>query len=322
MTSTPTDTRTSVTHAMLIAALTALRHMMISGHVEIRDLWNDFGSGPGAVAGRAVAVDTAGHPAAREALLAGMTEVVGPYEWKGSHNSYRDWRGYLMLMPILVTERIDRPDPAPAAAFACADHPDFVPDSLFHLRQHIEEEHAEEIAEADTWGPALADSLAGIAPPYIADADPRPLLDLVLDERFGPARGPVAPIEIIGEPGQSVENLAARFGNIQGLVVIPGDPVDDGSVEAAYSRYARARALHWFGDKHYPTIIDAREAVKYWAGCDMLTDRDRELVATALVDPTLIPEPPRIETGTDRRRFLLLPGLRRRRAADASEVAF
>lgn len=351
MTSTPmpTDTPQSVTHAMIIAALAALRHMMISGHVEIRDLWHDFGSGPGGITGRAVAVSTTGNPAARDALLCGMTDVEPPYEWQGSHNRYRDWRGYLLLMPVLVSERIDRVMPDTAAELPeqvdrpmCFGVPEGYRSTCLRPAPHGPHPFDEpepvpvpegsalvdraiaavvDAAQADPECTCWATSPNGCPEHYIRDADPRPLLELVLDERFGAARGPVAPIEIVGEPGQSVEQLAERFATVQGLIVVPGrEPADDGSIESAWSRYARARAFHHFGTRRFPTIAAAQDAVKYWGGFDMLTPDDREIVAVHLVDPAHIDEP-RVQTGTSRRRFAILAPMRRRRPGDASEVA-
>lgn len=321
---------TSLNHGMIAAALAALRDLLLGGYVKLADGWQDLSEGRSFA--RVVEVQCFGHPAARDAILDAMTDIEGPSEWSGNHYAYRDWRGTLMTMPILLTERIETsrvpapqspadppvevppvafpPPPAGAdrTAYACADHPDFVPDSLHHLREHIEQLHPEELAGAEgksvcaLCGDILDDDNCDdsdthecdpgpVARRYV-DADPRPLLDLVLDERFGPARGPVAPIEIVGEPGQSVDQLVERYSNVTGVVVVPGTPVsDDGSVEAAWSRYARARALHYFGDKRYPTLADAYEALKYWPGQDMLNETDRDLVAGALVDPPRVPEP-------------------------------
>lgn len=349
MTSTPlpTDTPPSVTHAMIAAALAALRHMLLAGHVEIRDLWNDFGSGPGAITGRVVAVSVSGHPAARDALLAGMTEREPAYEWEGSHDRYRDWRGYLLMMPVLVSERIERVMPDAAAELPesvdramCFGVPEGHSSTCPRPAPHGPHPHDEpapvpvpdgselvdraialvvDAAQADPDCTCWATSPNGCPVHYVQDADPRPLLELVLDERFGPARGPVAPIEVIGGPGESVEQLAGRF-DTSGLIVVPGNqPADGGTVEEAWSRYAKARAFHEFGARRFPTIEDARDAVKYWAGYDMLFPADREAVAAALVDPGLIPMPA-VQVGTDRRRF---PGLlpRRRNRKDDAEVA-
>lgn len=353
---------------MIAAALAALRHLLIGGHVEIRDLWHDFGTGPGGVSGRVVAVNVSNNPAAMTALLDGMTDIEGPNEWKGSHHSYRDYRGFLLMMPVLVTELIDRVVPDTAAELPEQDvtrplcfgvpegYPTNCPRPAPHGPHPVDEPYAPPLPD----GHAMMDRAIALVrehapevdpdprhPGYIADADPRPLLELVLDERFGPARGPVAPIEIVGEPGQSVEQLMQRFGTVNGLVVVPGnEPVDDdGSVEAAWSRYARARAAHYFGDRRFPTMADARDALRYWPGFDMMTPDDRELVAASLVDPSMpdpsrlladgpcvtdgsecpnhfgIVHPPSMEIGTDRRRFLVLPSKRRRRRGDASEVA-
>lgn len=294
---------TSLNHGMIAAALAALRDLLLGGYVKLADGWQDLSEGRSFA--RVVEVQCYGHPAARDAILGAMTDVEGPSEWSGNHYAYRDWRGVLMTMPILLTERIDRvieqtpppaevppvefpPPPAGAdrTAYACADHPDFVPDSLNHLREHLEQ-----LAHPSVEGPVEdpVDDPGPIARRYI-DADPRPLLDLVMDEHFGRARGPVAPIAMVGEPGQTVDQLVDRFSAVTGVPVVPGSDRQR-SIDEAWSNYARARALHYFGDKRYPTLADAREAVKYWPGYDMLFESDRDIVAGALVDPPRVPEP-------------------------------
>jgi hypothetical protein len=282
--------------------------MLILERIAIRDLWTDTGSGPGVTtAGRVVEVTVTGQPAARDALIAGMTEIEGPTEWQGNHYAYRDWRGYVLTMPVLVTERVNLA----------------MPDAIGELVEQVDQPMCYGVPEGyrsncrrpAPHGPHPIES------PGAPAADIRPVLELVLDERFGKARGPVAPIEVIGQPDQSVEELTARFANVAGVVIVPGEPVDDGSVDAAWSRYARRRAQHYFGAKRFSTIGDARDAVRYWPGWDVLTPDDREAVAASLVEPARLPMPA-VEHGTDRRRFLLLPSKRRRRASDANEVAF
>lgn len=271
---------TTVNHGMIAAALAALRDLLLGGYVRIADGWQDLGSGPGRSYGRTVEVQVFGHPAARDALLSGMTDLTGPDEWSGNNFTYRDWHGRLLTMPMLITERIEtaiphlEPEPvayppipadAPIVSYACADHPDFVPDSLHHLREHIEDWHPEELAGAhdvDLEPDPPADR------PYVRDTDPSPLLDLLLDERYGPDR-----TEVLVIPGAAVEHDSEQ------------------AIATAWSKYARARAHHYFGDKRYPTIEDAREALRYWPGVDMLNDTDRDLVVGQLVDPPRVPEP-------------------------------
>lgn len=364
MSTQTTSSPTSVTHGMIAAALAALRALLIAGHVTLRDLWTDTGSGPGGVAGRVVEVSIMNDPAALDALLSGMTQIEGPTEWTGTHYTYADYRGLLLTMPLLVTVRDDRTVPPPApelslcyglstlhghvlgtlgacpecnpanltaeeslagSGYSCADHPDFVPGSLAAMRDHVETLHVEPVDQPQPYGspgnPGLilchehnayctvdahapADDPGFLVRPYITGTDVRPLLDLALDERFGPARGPVAPIEVVGQPGQSVDQLVERFAGVQGIVIVPGrEPSDDGSVEAAWSRYARARAMHDFAGRFYPTLADAKAAVGYWPGFDMLLPGDLEIVAGALVSPPRTPEPPPVPARGIRRVF-------------------
>jgi hypothetical protein len=159
-----------------------------------------------------------------------------------------------------------------------------VPTGINDMSEHLWEHHSE-IAH-DNPRPAAEPRVR----PYITGADVRPLLELALDERFGPARGPVAPIEVVGQPGQSPDELVERFAGVQGIVIVPGQSQDD-SLEAVWSRYARARALHAFGSKRYPTLEDARKAITYWPGFDMLLPGDLEILAGALLSPPRTPEP-------------------------------
>lgn len=339
MSTQTTSSPTSVTHGMIAAALAALRALLIAGHVTLRDLWTDTGSGPGGVAGRVVEVSIMNDPAALDALLSGMTQIEGPTEWTGTHYTYADYRGLLLTMPLLVTVRDDRTVPPPApevslcyglstlnghvfgtlgacpecnpanltaeeslggSGYSCADHPDFVPGSLAAMRHHVETLHVEPVDQLHA--DPEPDDPGFLVRPYITGADVRPLLDLALDERFGPARGPVAPIEVVGQPGQSVDELVERFAGVQGIVIVPGrEPSDDGSVEAAWSRYARARAMHDFAGRFYPTLADAKAAVGYWPGFDMLLPGDLEIVAGALVSPPRTPEPPPARVNSIRR---------------------
>lgn len=332
-----TTTETRITNDRIAAALAAFRSLLIAGHVTIRDLWQDMGSGPGASMGRVVEVTIFGRPAARDMLLDGLTEVEGPSEIVGNYFVYREWRGRLLTMPLIVLERMgpasNPGEPESAEVSATGDRapaPEwprdrdgvvYDPDKPcdVHADQHLGKpcpDHEQRMARVRRhparmaahvvgWskgtnrGRDAARSMTWEPAPLPADADPKPLLDLLLDERFGADRGPAAPIEVIGD---DAEQLAAATGRI---VVVPG-PDAPPDVEATFARYARARALHYFGPKRFQTVDDAREAISYWPGRDMLRDEDVETVAGSLVDPPRVPEPAPIEAGRGRRLLRVL----------------
>lgn len=313
MTSTTTDVPQSVTHGAIAAALAALRDLLLGGRVIIADRWADTGSGPGVRTGRVLAIEVA-EPAQLDAILHGLTQLEGPVFWQGHHHAYRDWTGQLLTMPVVVTQRDDRTLPDATGELVeqverpvCYGAPDGFeadcrrpgPHALHPLDEPPAAEPPAAEPPADVPEPADPDACScwatspnGCPVHYIRDADPAPLRELVFQERYGQA-----PPVVRGQDRAAHEVL-----------------------EASYSRYAIARAVCEFGRRRFPTIEDARDAVRYWAGYDMLTAADREAVAEQLVDPRLIPAP--VQAGTDRRKFVLLPQLRRRRPADASEVAF
>jgi hypothetical protein len=354
-----------IDYGKVAAALAALRALLIAGHVIIRDLWHDAGSGPGADYGRVVEITIENQPAELDAILTGMTGRSEPNHWYGNHFHFNEWRGHLMTMPVLVIERIrlERPEPVGPAGSAhgapdlrtdddqaptvfpplpaggraaCADHPDFVPDTLHALKDHIEALHLDDPAAAvespvddpeaapmdacSCWATSRNgcpvhyirdDELPDptLVRPYISQVDPRPLLELALDERFGPARGPVAPIEVITGPEVPADQLVDQFARAQGVVVVPGrdlSPERQRRVESAFSEYARARAMHYFGSHRFPTMVAARKAVAYWPGAVMLDPENFDIVAGALLDPPRTPEPaPAAEPERSRRLFAL-----------------
>lgn len=118
--------------------------------------------------------------------------------------------------------------------------------------------------------------------------DHRPLLGLVVDERFGDLKQHI--IEVHGELGQTTEDLKAKYAGIPGVVVVPGnDKARDPKVIEAFRQYAIARALHDLAphaDRFWPSLAEALTAVNAWPGRDMLEDDWALDAARQLVDPS------------------------------------
>lgn len=173
----------SPTTEVVASALYLLQSWLTAGLVELGSRWLDTGSGPG-YEQSFVHVSVAGDQEGLATFLDGLTDRTGPEEWAGNHAVYRDWRGTLLTMPVLVTERLQwriTADAGPAYP-----GPRITPEEVeaalakFADRPPVEPE-----------------------PEPAGDPDRSPLLDLLVEERFGPV-----------EP-ESREDLEERYGTFQ-----------------------------------------------------------------------------------------------------------
>jgi hypothetical protein len=150
------------------------------------------------------------------------------------------------------------------------------------------------------------------------EVDLRPLLALVVDERFGDLESHF--IEVLGEPGQSTEDLAEKYRDVPGVVVVPGrDRAPDDQIRESWKRYAIARAIHYFESvrhgERFPTLADALTAVNLWPGRDMLEHDWALEAAQQLVDPSAADadrDPATADAARGRLRRLVPPALRGR----------
>lgn len=346
--------------ALIAQALTTLAHLYAHSKITITNLWTDTGTGPGVTSHEQLVVraDVTGRPIARDALLAGLAPITEPDTWTGAHGEYREWRGSLLTMRVIVTERVDvEPAAEPAqqaderptclgsradAVGACGEngphgeHPIGTRAPMDTPLPALEERPpmpaptdrtpAHRAARAASWTrgtragrtAARYQEPAGVAVVAEPEVDLRPLLGLVVDERFGDLKSHI--IEVQGEPGQSTEDLAAKYRDVPGVVVVPGrDRAPDDEIRESWKRYAIARAVHYFETtrhgERFPTLADALTAVNLWPGRDMLEHDWALEAAEHLVDPSASDadrDPATAGAARGRLRRLVPPALRGR----------
>jgi hypothetical protein len=306
-----------------------------------------------------VRADVTGRAIARDALLAGLAPITEPNRWRGAHGDYCEWQGNLLTMRVIVTERVDvEPAAEPArkaierptclgaradAVGACGEngphgeHPigtrapmdTPLPSPDERPAPPADRGPAHRAAHAASWtrGARAGKTAAKYQEPAAAavavaepepEVDLRPLLALVVDERFGDLKSHF--IEVHGEPGQSTEDLAEKYRDVPGVVVVPGrDRAPDDQIRESWKRYAIARAIHYFETvrhgERFPTLADALTAVNLWPGRDMLEHDWTLEAAQQLVDPSAADadrDPATADAARGRLRRLVPPALRGR----------
>lgn len=344
---------------LVVQALHVLAHLFSIGRVTLTNVWSDTGSGPGATQERMIVrADVTGLTAERGTLLAGLAPMTEPSDWTGQHGAYREWSGDLLTMRVVVSMRLDPEEPpaaepasapiadpvclgAPAHSDAACGWPGPHGEHPIGTRAPMDEplpspdpepappagrSPAHRAARAASWtrgtrAGRMAVRYAEPAGPVTVaepEIDHRPLLALVVDERYGDLKSHF--IEVHGEPGTTTEDLAERYRDVPGVVIVPGrDRDDDDQLHETWRRYAVARAVHYFEtERHgerFPTLADALTAVNLWPGRDMLEHDWAVEAAQYLVDPSAAEadrDPATAGAARGRLRRLVPPALRGR----------
>jgi hypothetical protein len=183
----PTDNRQPIALAVLSRALEIISALMLGRKVDVVNVFDSstIGSEP------LVHVDVTGRPDWRDELLAGI-DAGEPEEWRGEHGAWRDWRGTILTMRVLVTEQLDAAGSAiPAVDFAlqptvgiCLGAPAGYEADCGHVGPHgehpiteppapivIEPEPAEPPACCEGIGPYHTTTCPAMVPPPATDVE-------------------------------------------------------------------------------------------------------------------------------------------------------
>lgn len=278
--------RTEVLPTVLARALWTLSNLLLSGRVELANVWHESRKIFEAV----VRIDVTGYPAEREELLGALPDAE-PEEWQSGTRAYRDWRGVLLSMNVVVSETLAEAG-APSQSIPAASDPAA---TMVWVGGDDEE------AVVLPVGPGLSGpggkfpqqaldmpcevtSDGWICPP---DADPEHVHQTALPE-------PSSRWETVARtlaPGKSTRELSARYADVPGVVVVPGLNNDEDGLYAAWSRYARAKCLHDFAGRRFATVDAAVTAINLWPGRDMLETTDVLYCAARVCDPDEPPAP-------------------------------
>lgn len=278
--SNPTDRPPAID--VVAKALWVLSHLVLLRRIDVTEIWH---SQP-AMSETVVHTDITGYPMYRDALLDAIG--AGPPEvWSGVHGRWRDWRGNLLTMRLLITEQLADED---GAIPALVD----------------EQPVAEGWFEPGNSGPGVGRPGVkfGLTPdePDESPGDEGVKTDVTPDAAL-PRPAPNSHAELLAlvdeteehppadGPGEDTRDLMERYAGVASVVVVPG-PSSDEAVHAAWSDYARARALCDLDGRTFPSKAEALTAVNAWPGRDMLEPDDADAVAAQLVDASLAAQPP------------------------------
>lgn len=254
--------------------------------------------------GPRVVVDCTGCPEHRDEILTALGDPE-PIDWAGQDGRrFRDWRGELLTMPVLLTELLppggdpsaepEPPaiDPAGVAGPAIDDDPtrEIVPRPS-PVPQCLGAPSGFEggCGEPGPHGPHEI----GVDPPAVtADTDAGLLLEAALGRLAVEPRPIVVPFEEGVPPLAGLERADSRSW---------ADP----TTAQSWRNYAEALASHDLIGQTFANPMAALQAVDAWPGRHMLTETGAERVAAELVAaPHLIPDATpitdRVRTGRGR----------------------
>lgn len=199
-----------------------------------------------------VQIDMTNRPEDRDELVAALGGPA-PFDWQGQSTGrrYREWRGVLLTMPVLVWENLTPAPPASDPASDVVPSPSPVPSC--------------------SGAPADSEAACGEPGPH----GPHPLGDAAPEEDTPVVIRPAAP----GEDSPDPE-----------LVPADAEHWADPATAAAWRAYARARARAAFVNLRFPTPTAAVLALDKWPGRTMLTDGDVAQLASELLAIPPAPE--------------------------------
>lgn len=267
------------TPAMLARALRLISSMLITARAELVQVWHSEYGGPLRVGQTVVRLNVTDFPDERDTILKAM-DHSGPHLWVGASGMhYREWRGVLLTMDVVVSERTFGERPVTRVEVEQA------PPARDPAGVAAPTEHRIEPGNSGPGGPLPR-------PP--ADRD-----DMMMTILTGTGPWPPAAIDVPREPGQSTAALQAKYAGIPGVTVVPGNPQPEAGTAAeaaaAWRRFAMAKAVHELSPRGpFPDLTEALTAVNCWHGRDMLEPVDALDVAGQLVEPGAPPVPPEV----------------------------